>query len=169
MKKRLLIILASLTIALTSYTKAECEEVHLEDIPQEYIVYAWECEEEFNISAALLLSLCWTESRFKESVVKGNVTQITNVKWFKEGIEVVCADDVKGNPLQNMKVCAYYLSKWANEYPGECYLWLDCWHEGYENAIRKYNGKGTYYSRTIDNQAQILEEELEVYNERKRP
>lgn len=163
-------MLSLITIVHFSFISARAEELHIEDIPPEYIVYALECENEFNISAALLLSLCWHESRFKESVVKGNVTQITNLKWFKEGIEYCEADNPKGNPYQNMRICAYYLSKWAEEYPGEVYLWLMMWNQGYENAKANYNpNKPSRYAKSIDEKAQILEKELEEWQSKTRP
>lgn len=169
MKKAIAIVMAVL-IAQTSFLNARAEEVHIDDIPTEYIIYAWECENEFDVSASLLLSLCWQESRFKESVVGGNVTQITNLKWFKEAIEYCEADAPKDNPYQNIRICAYYLNKWAEEYPGETYLWLMMWNMGYENALRSYNSnKPSKYAKTIDDNAQKLQKEYEEWMNRIKP
>ncbi len=152
----------SAIIAFTFCTRAESEEIKLEDIPPQYILYAWECEKTFDVSAVLLLSLCYTESRFKESTVKGNITQITNTKWFKEGIEFVGAENVKDNPQENMMVCAYYINKWANEYEGEVYLWLMMWNMGYENAKNVYNpNKPSRYAKEIVERADKWTEEWE--------
>lgn len=149
---------------------AHAEEIKVEDIDSIYRLYAWEVENTYNVSSALILSLCYEESRFREDIVGGNLTQITNTKWFKEGIEAVHADKPKDNVYQNMMICGYYLSKWANENDGEPYLWLEMWNEGYENALSNYDCRHpSAYARRIMNRAERWEQELEVINNRLHP
>ena len=51
-----------------------------------------------------------------------NLTQVTNLSWFKEGIESTEVLDPKNNKYENIRLCTYYICKWAEEYPGEPYL-----------------------------------------------
>lgn len=149
---------------------AHADEIKVEDIDPIYRLYAWEVENTYDVSSALILSLCYEESRFREDVVGGNLTQITNTKWFKEGIEAVQADAPKDNVYQNMMVCGYYIAKWAQEYDGEPYLYLEMWNEGYESALSNYDCQHpSAYARRIMNRAERWEQELEVINNRLHP
>ena len=131
--------------------------------PQEVIsnsvyIYIWEVSKEFDISPFLLASLVYQESRF---IITDNLTQITNKKWFYEGLEYCESNDIS-NPYVNIRCCGYYLHKWAQEYDGEPALWLMMWNEGYENALRHYNPqKPSRYAREILNRAYEWEQDFE--------
>lgn len=147
-------MISAMIIALTFYINGKADErIPIPEAVQEYCIQAGE---EFNICPELLMSLIYTESR---GIVTDNITQITSKRWFKEGIEA-CGDvDIK-DPLSNIRVCAYYLAKWA--YEGDyfdVYLVLDSWHLGRENALRKYKeGKPSRYAKTIADRSAEWEE-----------
>lgn len=153
------IILAILIAGLISFldVKAGADEFNLSEIPQHYIDFADGLEVDYQVSAELLLSLAWEESRFDDSV-HGNVCQITNLSWFREGITETKSDHPKRNSYQNMRICAYYLRKWFEEFDGEPYLVVRCWNEGYDNAI-KNPSKVTAYSRKVVDRVTEIEKE----------
>lgn len=118
-------------------------------------VYIWEVSREFDLSPYMLASLIYQESRF---IVEDNLTQIMNKgKWHKEGIEYTQNDDLS-NPYNNIRICGYYLNKWAQEHPNEPHRWLRQWNEGNVNGF-----ESSYYSRTILKRAEKWEEEQIIY------
>ena len=145
--------------------KSRAEEISVNDVDSLYRFYAWEVESTYDVSASLILSICYEESRFKTEVVGGNFTQLTNLKWFREGIDAIGARQPKDNVYENMMICGYYISKWAEEYEGEPYLWLEMWNEGYENALCSYDSQNpSRYAKRVLNRAERWEEELEIIN-----
>lgn len=168
--KRAIAIITSLLFVFTSCinTKADERYPSITEIPRGYIVDAFEFKNTFNIDPFLLLSLCYTESRFNKSKVGGNVTQVTRLKWFEKGIEELGLDDPKGNSYQNMMLCAYYLREFYNEHPEETYLVLECWNEGKENAEKTHNPqRPSYYAREITKRAEMWSDEWEIVNLRR--
>lgn len=154
MKMRLITLaIISLIAISTMRISASADEIPL---PQDIQDYCADVGEEFDICPCLLMSLVYTESRGTAE----NVTQITSRKWFKEGIEYCDADDYKTNPYSAIRVCGYYLRKWYEQLgDADIYLILDCWHEGYENAINTYNERRpSYYARTIADRSAEWEE-----------
>lgn len=123
-----------------------------------------EVADEFDLSPHFLASLIWQESNF---IVKDNLTQITNKKWFQEGIDYVGSDDITDEHT-NIRICGYYLHKWFEEFDdtengGNPHLVLRCWNEGYENALRNPDAT-SYYSREIIRRAELWEKEYPVSN-----
>ena len=146
-------------LILVACVRSKAEEIDFEAIPCVSEVFCWEVANEFNISEALLISVCWQESKFNKEVVGGNVSQITNLKWFSEGITYTDAKDPKGNQFENIRILGYYLHKWAVEYPEEPYLWVDMWNKGYEKALVTYNPNNpSRYARTVVNRIPQIEE-----------
>lgn len=118
-------------------------------------VYIWEVSREFELSPYMLASLIYQESRF---IVEDNLTQIMNKgKWHKEGIEYTGNEDIS-NPYNNIRICGYYLNKWAQEYPGEPHRWLRMWNEGNVSNLNT-----SYYSRSILKRAEKWEEKQIIY------
>lgn len=112
---------------------------------------------EFELSEYLLASLIYEESRF---IVKENLTQITSIKWYKEGFDYCESEDL-ANPYVNIRCCGYFLNKWAQEYEGEPGLWLRFWNEGYENALEN-PGYISGYAKRILRRAEKWEEEEKI-------
>ena len=160
-KKMFTITLVTMLVILVSLTnvRAEAEEISIDDIPRAYEVFCWEVSNNYDLSEALLISLVWQESKFKADEVNGNVSQITNIRWYQEGVNYTCSENPKTNVYENINVLGYYLHKWAEQYPDEPYLWCRMWNEGYENALlnRDYI---SYYSRTIVDRIPDIEEQL---------
>lgn len=155
------IILAIVT-TLAAPTTCHAEEV---EIPEDIQRYCEEVGEEYSIAPELLEALCWQETRCK---VRDNITQITNPKWFKEGIEATKTTNLK-SPKQNIRVCAYYLKQYFElgttedeygEQEADVYLVLEAWNEGPENALRNYNpNRPSYYARkVVEISEQILDQ-----------
>lgn len=94
-------------------------------------IYIWEVAQEFDINPFVLASLVYQESRF---IVEDNLTQITNPKWFYEGLEYCGSHDIT-NPYVNIKCCGYYLNKWQKE-KGIDFAVM-AWNIGYENAKKR--------------------------------
>lgn len=153
-----MIILATTLVTLVTLSvKAEAQPQD-EVIGSSVELYIWEVANEFDLDYYLLASLVWQESRF---IVMDNLTQITNPKWFKEGIEYAGTMDIK-NPYINIKVCGYYIHKWAEEYEGEPALWLMMWNEGYENALSHYDPlHPSRYARQVIKRAEQWQQEGE--------
>lgn len=143
MKKKICLAILISTFLLCGYGY---EDISL---PTEVIEDCIEIGEEYDVAPTLLMSLIWEESRGQLT----NATQITNVKWFKEGIDHVGTNSPKGNRRDNIEICAYYLRKWYQE-EDDTYLVLDSWHEGRENAIATRSDKPSYYAKSIDDRSQ---------------
>lgn len=145
----------NLLFVFTFFIKAEAvtDEIPLTKILQ---LHCWEVGNEFNIDPCLLMSIVYQESRG----VHENKTQITNTKWFAEGIEYCNADQVKTDDYQNIRVCGYYISKWFKEFGDiDTYLIVEIWNEGYENAIRTHKvDKPSLYARQVVERATEWEE-----------
>lgn len=146
-----------LTADLTSYINAKAQGPTETYSTLELDIL--EVSDEFNLSPHLLASLIYQESSF---IVKENLTQITSKKWFKEGIDYTGSDDLT-DQHNNIRICGYYLNKWAKEYPEEPHLWLRMWNEGYDNALQ-HPDRTSYYSRSIIRRAEQWEEEFPVEN-----
>lgn len=142
-------VILTTSVSVSAYARPD------EVISDTVYLYIWEVSNEFDISPFLLASLVYQESRF---IVTDNLTQITNKKWFREGLAYCGSDDIS-NPYINIRVCGYYINKWAQEYEGEPALWLMMWNEGYENALAHYDPfKPSKYAREILKRAEIWEE-----------
>lgn len=152
MKRLLLTITLAILIAQSFYLKAYAQGP--EQTEEIINVYIHEVAAEFDLSESLLASLIYEESRF---IVLENLTQITNKKWFEEGIEHCESDDLT-NPYVNIRICGYYLSKWAKEYDGEPAMWLMAWNQGYEKAKKNYKNPSSYAKRIIRRAEQWIEE-----------
>ena len=142
--KRLIAIVTAIVIGFGFCTNTYCVT---EEIPlNTYIQFC--CEEigrKENISPTILMSLIYQESRGKHK----NLTQVTKLRWFKEGIEELNLKNVKKDEYENIRLCAYYLHKWFEEYEDMGFA-LMCWNEGYESAKKKFKkGKYSYYSIAI--------------------
>lgn len=158
MTKKIFVVLAISLLVHISFINTKAEEV----IPEDLVVIANECEEEFNVDKYLLLSLVYEECRFDEEFVDGNITQITRIKWFAEGIEAVGSINPKTDCRENCRICCYYLSKWMGEgakAEGDPILACRMWNEGYENALENPS-LITGYSKRIVNRADEWEEEM---------
>lgn len=151
LKTILLTIIADLFICINANAQGPTETVTALE------TYVEDVAAEFDVSEYLLASLIYEESRF---LVKENLTQITSVRWYKEGFEH-CGSDDKSNPYVNIRVCGYYLNKWAQEYEGEPGLWLRFWNEGYENALED-PGYMSGYAKRIIKRAEQWETEQEI-------
>ena len=134
--------LAAIAAALIFCTKAQAAD--LSELPEEVVQICDEAGEEFQVCPMILASLVYTETR---GIIPDNLTQITNTKWFEEGMDACEVDEIK-TPENNIRVCAYYIAKWAEEYD-DIFLALDSWRYGPENAVRKYKDKPSYYSKEI--------------------
>lgn len=134
--------LAAIAAAFIFYTKAPAAE--LSELPEEVVQICDDAGQEYQICPMILASLVYTESR---GIVTDNLTQITNTKWFKEGMEACEVDEIK-TPENNIRVCAYYIAKWAEEYD-DIFLALDSWRYGPENAVQKYKDAPSAYSKEI--------------------
>lgn len=142
--KRILPILIGLIVAQSFCLNAHAQGAYETVSAME--TYVEDVADEFDISEYFLASLIYEESRF---IVKDNLTQITNKKWFKEGFDYCESDDIT-NPYVNIRCCGYYLNKWAKEYEGEPALWCRMWNEGYENAIRDKEYVSGYAKRILE-------------------
>lgn len=130
MKRLLIILLTILTISTTSVTAYARPEEVIDNI---VILHIWEVSEEFDLDFYVLASLVYQESRF---IVEDNLTQITNKKWFREGIEYTGNDDIT-NPYNNIRICGYYLNKWLQDHEiEEC---LAMWNTGHFAQTSKYS------------------------------
>lgn len=163
MKKIFTIIPVILLSVLISRTLARSEEISYYDIPAEIRLIAWECQKEYDISQYLILAITYQESRCNADKVNGNVTQITNTDWYQEGIAASQSTDAKHNVRDNMRVCSFYINKWANEYPDNPYLWLRLWNEG--DSAKSTQNATSYYSRKILERAERYEAEDEHLQE----
>ncbi len=132
--------IVSLLIVLTFYTNASASEEI--DLPEEVQQMCIEAGEEFDFCPAMLMAICWQESRG----LLPNLTQIGYKEWFREGIEYTGDDDIE-NQLNNIRICAYYLSKWGNEY-GNIEVSLTGWNRGINNSVA-INGKSGYATSVI--------------------
>lgn len=143
-----MITLLSMTITvLTSCLNARAEEPSYWEIPKDIRSEAEQVEEEFQISRYLILSLVYQECRFQTDLVNGNITQITNVGWFDEGIEALQLTEPKTDYKQNMRLCAFYLNKWFAE-SDDIHRALRSWNEGPSGYSQPSN-----YSNQIINRA----------------
>ena len=160
MKRIIVLMTTLLTMILigSSTINANADEVRWEDIPFEYRDYAHSLQSEYGVSECLILSLCWTESKLQTDVVGGNITQITNLKWFKEGIEATGADKPKTDWKQNMRICAFYLATWFEEYEDPNIV-IRGWNEGINPKVERL----TDYSATVLERSARWEEEREEY------
>ena len=155
MKK--LTIIAAIATAFLISTNVKAQGV--QEVVDPIDLYIHEVATEFQLSESLLASLIYEESRFK---VVDNLTQITNVKWFEEGCEYCGSSDIS-NPYVNIRICGYYLHKWAEENPGEVYLWLRAWNEGEENAKENPYYVSGYAKRITQRQEMWVEQG--IYND----
>lgn len=122
-----------------------------EVITSDIDLYIWQVAKEFDLSPYMLASLIYQESRF---VVRSNLTQIMyDGKYHQEAIEYTGNDDLT-NEYNNIRICGYYLNKWAQEYPNEPHRWLRMWNEG---IVNDYNS--SYYSRSVLKRAERWEEQ----------
>lgn len=87
------------------------------------------------------MAIIWQESRG----LLDNLTQITYIGWFEEGIEYTGNDDIKDRK-NNVRICAYYMRKWADEY-NDIEISLTGWNQGIENSLVK-DGR-SYYATTV--------------------
>lgn len=155
-----LIIIAFLLYLLLFPIMARSEELNEEiPLPETIQLACIESGHEFGICPELLMALVYQESRG----LVDNVTQITSANWYREGIKACHADDYIKNPYQNIDVCAYYISKWFENYgDGDVYLILEMWNEGVENAIKTHNPEyPSSYATEIVNRSM----EWEILNE----
>ena len=151
-------------IVQTSCLNANAVEDYHE-MPMTVINECWEVGREFQICPTILMSLIWQESR---GIVSDNLTQVTNTKWFQEGIDALEIDDLT-NPYQNIRLCGWYLRKWCEETEDMGFA-LMAWNEGDTNAYKHYDGiHYSYYARTIMNRSAEWEEEFYKEGEKKRP
>lgn len=155
--KRLIAMFMTILIVPIFCINTRAEE--LEEIPEEVQEICHEVGQEFNVCPTILLSLIYTESR---GIVTDNLTQITNTKWFKEGMDACEVDEIK-TPENNIRVCAYYIAKWCEE-SEDIFLAVDSWRYGPENAAQRK--KPSYYARTIVDRSARWEEEF--YRKHKR-
>lgn len=124
----------------TSFIKAEAiEEV---DLPEEVQWMCIEAGEEFDICPTMLMAIVWQESRG----LLDNATQITYEGWFQEGFEYTGNPD-KHDKLNSIRICAYYLRKWADEY-NDINISLTGWHLGIENSLAR-DGRSNYATYVI--------------------
>lgn len=120
-------------VILTTCTSVKAYARPDEVIEDLVILHICDVADEFNLDVYILASLIYQESRF---VVKDNLTQITNPKWFSEGIEYTGNDDLE-NPYNNIRICGFYLHKWLEEHTiEEC---LVMWNSGYFAPTSKYS------------------------------
>lgn len=144
----LILLIVDLNICLNA--QAQPKEEEFKPLLE---IYIDEVAKEFDLSPYLLASLIYQESRF---IVKDNLTQIMGKgKWHKEGIEYTGNNDLS-NEYNNIRICGYYLKKWAEEYPGEPTIWLNYWNKGH------YSETETYYTRAILRRAEKWESEESI-------
>lgn len=143
----LLVLIFALFILLFPIV-ANAEE--LEDdipLPKTIQLACIEAGHEYCICPELLMSIVYQETRG----VCDNATQITSRYWYREGIEACDAEDHIKNPYSNIRVCAYYLNKWFEDYgDAEPSLILEMWNEGVENAQHNHkDGSMSVYAKEI--------------------
>lgn len=128
-----------LTVACTSFTNCKAEEI---DLPEEVQQICIEVGEEFDFCPAMLMAIVWQESRG----LLDNATQITYEGWFAEGFEYTGNSD-KYDMRNNIRVCAYYMKKWGDEYK-DINISLTGWTLGIENSLA-VDGKSNYATVVI--------------------
>ena len=142
--KRITSILLAIVTACTFYLNANATTKEI-PIPENVQLICADAGEEFNVCPTILMALVWMESRGE----KKNLTQITNVRWFKEGINELGLGNVKKNQKANVRLCAWYLAKWCEETEDMGYA-LMCWNLGENNVPNSYKvGRYNFYSRKI--------------------
>lgn len=151
MRKILMIIMTAIVVHFFCID-ASAEE--LSEIPEDVQQICEDAGKEFSVCPTILMSLIYTESR---GIISDNLTQITSVRWFKEGMEACGVDEIK-TPENNIRVCAYYIAKWCEQYE-DIYLAVDCWRYGPENAVARFSDSPSRYSRTIVERSAEWEEE----------
>ncbi len=135
------------------------------DLSPEVIAYCKIASKEFNFNEFILESLIFTESRGYSEAKNGSFVGLTQLKpkYFETTMTLLNIEDPT-NPLDNVRLCAYTLSNWYEKYDNNMYLILDCWHKGEGKAVAQHTSKGTSYSRTICNNAILLEAQNNLAN-----
>lgn len=140
MKRIIPKLIVMILTVLISFTKVEAVEAV--DLPEEVQQMCIEAGLEFDFCPTMLMAICWQESRG----LLPNLTQIGYKEWFREGIEYTGDDDIE-NQRNNIRICAYYMSKWGKEYKN-IEVSLTGWNRGIENSVA-INGKSGYATSVI--------------------
>lgn len=90
---------------------------------------------EVGLEWELLASQSWAESSFDPEQVGGGLMQVTEDTWY-EWAPQVGAKDID-NPLDNVRVGAYYLKYLMNYYEGNIYQAVLAYNHGMGNVDRK--------------------------------
>lgn len=143
-----MIILAVMILARVSCLNAKAEMSYFE-IPGDIREEAEQIQDETQLSEYIILSIVYQESRFDVEYVNGNVTQVTKLKWFREGIDALGITEPKTDYRQNMRLCSYYLVKWFEEHPDNPYLVMRLWNEG-TDALSNPEYISRYSKEVID-------------------
>lgn len=165
-------MVANLLIVHLSYLNARAEIDTGIPLPYTIQVYCWEMQQEYNVSATLLMGIVYNESRGKADAKNGvykGLTQI-NPRYFKRQMEELEVTDLF-DPVQNLRVCALTLKEWFEKYGDEdVYLILECWSEGDSNAIKDHNPlKPSAYAKRIVKYQDEFTPKWDEWMERKRP
>ena len=132
------------------------------DVPDDIDTYCELAGEEFGFDANILKAMCWQETRYaahvnNEGTYKGPMQ--CNPVYYQEEMELIGVTDIT-DPYSNIRLAAYCLRYWLDTYGDgtDVKLALECWNEGYPTALSHHTEKGTYYSRNIVANAEILAE-----------
>jgi hypothetical protein len=130
--------------------------ITITDLPNDVQKYCEIAAAEFSVDPNILKALVYTESRGNYTAKNGNFIGLTQLKpkFFTATIDELNITDPY-DPYQNVRICAYSLANWMIKY-NDTALALDCWHKGEKGAVSTHTAKGTYYSRTIMQNAQLL-------------
>lgn len=131
--------------------------INITDLPNDVQDYCEIAATEFSIDPNILKALVYTESRGNYTAKNGSFIGLTQLKpaYFTSTIDELNITDPT-DPYQNVRICAYSLATWMSKYNNDTALALDCWHKGEKGAVSTHTAKGTYYSRTIMQNAQLL-------------
>lgn len=145
---------------------SKAEEISYYDIPIEYRMVAEDVEDICGISKYFLLAIAYQESRFDSKLTNGNITQITNLKWFAHGIESTGVDNPKTDCKDNMLVCGWYCYCWLEQHE-DYYLVARLWNEG-DSALRNPNYISGYSRSVVNRMNRWMLEDMD-YEEKNFP
>lgn len=120
-------------------------------LPKALQLYTWQCCEYFGIDYKVFLSLMYVESGYdidagKDSQYVGLVQMsVDNVDYIEK--QLGCNIDLY-NPYDNILAGAYWLSRYAEKYPDDLCMQLQCYNMGEANAKKNKNNT-TYYNKIL--------------------
>lgn len=124
-------------------------------------VFCWEVGNQFDISAPLLMSIVYQESKGNPKAKNGACIGLTqcNPRYFKGYMNELEITDLS-NPYQNILLCGKQLSVWFEQYGDlDVYLIVEMWNEGEQNALRTHSEKkpSRYAKQIIEREAEYSE------------